>query len=147
MTTIYFDMDGTIADLYGVDNWLADLRAARARPYREAKPLVNMRRLGYLLNKLKNRGYRVGIVSWLAKVDFPGYGEKVAKTKQAWLKKHLSAVEWDEIVIVPYGVPKQNAVLFADDSILFDDEEKNRVNWTGTAYDVDNIIEILESLL
>jgi phosphoserine phosphatase len=26
---IYFDMDGTIADLYGVSGWLADLEAER----------------------------------------------------------------------------------------------------------------------
>ena len=39
---IFFDMDGTIADLYGVDGWLDDLRAERVRPYAEAKPLVNL---------------------------------------------------------------------------------------------------------
>ena len=30
---IYFDMDGTIADFYGVDGWLADLEAHNVRPY------------------------------------------------------------------------------------------------------------------
>lgn len=29
---IWFDMDGTIADLYGVENWLEDLRNEVARP-------------------------------------------------------------------------------------------------------------------
>ena len=32
---IYFDMDGTIADLYAVDGWLADLRSENVRPYRQ----------------------------------------------------------------------------------------------------------------
>ena len=39
---ICFDMDGTIADLYGVDGWLDDLINKSARPYEVAKPLVNL---------------------------------------------------------------------------------------------------------
>ena len=34
---IYFDMDGTIADLYGVDNWLEMLINEDATPYRVAR--------------------------------------------------------------------------------------------------------------
>ena len=59
--------------------------------------------------------------------------------------RHLHSVHWDEVVIVPYGTPKQAVVEFAT-GILFDDEIPNRTNWTGTAYDVDNIIEILKGL-
>ena len=33
MRTIWFDMDGTIANLYGVDNWLDKLHASDASPY------------------------------------------------------------------------------------------------------------------
>ena len=33
MTTIYFDMDGTIADLYGVSGWLEMLLAHDPAPY------------------------------------------------------------------------------------------------------------------
>ena len=40
--TIWFDMDGTIADLYGVDGWLDNLINEDTRPYDIAKPLVNM---------------------------------------------------------------------------------------------------------
>ena len=37
-TTIFFDMDGTIADLYGVENWLDYLIASDVLPYEIAKP-------------------------------------------------------------------------------------------------------------
>ena len=33
---ICFDMDGTIANLYGVENWLAYLVAEDVKPYKEA---------------------------------------------------------------------------------------------------------------
>lgn len=142
---IYFDMDGTIANLYGVENWLDSLIAEQTKPYREAKPLVNMRKLAHMLNELQKNGYTLGIVSWLSKCGTPAYNERVTETKLNWLKRHLGSVHFDEIHIVKYGTPKSTVVDFSD-GILFDDEQPNRTEWTGTAYDVENILEILGGL-
>ena len=49
---ICFDMDGTIADLYGVDNWLEKLRSEDVSPYRDAEPIYNMEVLATVLNIL-----------------------------------------------------------------------------------------------
>ena len=87
---IYFDMDGTIADLYGVENWLDCLIAGQTKPYREAKPLVNMRQLAKLLNTLQAQGWKIGVISWLSKSGSDEYGDRVAKTKEKWLAKHKS---------------------------------------------------------
>ena len=48
--TIYFDMDGTIANLYAVENWLPKLRNEDASPYTDAEPLVRLATLARLLN-------------------------------------------------------------------------------------------------
>lgn len=143
-TTIYFDMDGTIADLYSVPNWLPLLRAYDPKPYAEAKPLVNLNSLARILNRLQRQGFRIGIISWLSKTSTPEYDAKVTAAKEKWLAKHLSSVDFDEIHIVPYGVPKQNFATAND--ILFDDEAKNRENWIGKAFNVDSIIEILKGM-
>lgn len=143
---IYFDMDGTIAGLYQVEGWLNNLINKQTRPYREAKSLVDMRKLGKVLNTLQAEGYHIGIVSWLSKNGSEEYNERVTTTKINWLKTHLGAVEFDEIKIVKYGTPKQEIVNFPE-GILFDDEEPNRNNWKGTAFDVDNILEILANLI
>ena len=143
---IYFDMDGTIADLYGVNGWLNSLIASETKPYREAKPLVNMRKLGKLLNTLQEQGYHIGIVSWLSKSGTDDYNVKVTKAKWTWLAKHLSAVQFDEIRIVPYGMPKSTVVDFPD-GLLFDDEKPNRDEWVGQACDVNNILETLDTLV
>ena len=66
--TLYFDMDGTIADLYGVSGWLNDLDAFRTRPYDEAKCMHNMSALARAIHRAQSRGYRVGIISWLPRV-------------------------------------------------------------------------------
>ena len=142
---IYFDMDGTIADLYGVEGWLNDLESENERPYATAKPLIRMSALARVLNRLQKEGYTIGIVSWLSKGGSDDYNEKVAYAKQKWLKQHLASVNFDEINIVKYGTPKSTAVNIQG-GILFDDEEKNRAEWNGTAFDVDNIIEILKAL-
>ena len=143
--TINFDMDGTIADLYSNPNWLPLLRAYDPTPYETAKPLVRLNTLARKLNALQKAGYRIAVISWLSKESTPAYDEAVTATKMAWLKKHLPSVEWDEIHIVPYGTPKQ---MFCKNplDVLFDDEERNRANWTGRAYDVQNIMEILREI-
>ena len=145
-TTIYFDMDGTIANLYQVEGWLNNLINGQTKPYREAKSMVNMRTLGRVLNALKENGYEIGIVSWLSKNGNDDYNARVTKTKIDWLARHLGAVEFDEIHIVKYGTPKET-VVNNPFGILFDDEKPNRENWLGNAYDVQNILEILSALL
>lgn len=142
---ICFDLDGTLADLYGVENWLEMLINKDETPYKIAKTLVNMNSLARILNILQKKGYEIGIISWLAKGSNKEYDEKVTKAKKFWLKKHLSSVKWNFIEIVKYGTDK-NIVCENADSILFDDETKNRTNWNGKAFDVDNILGVLKGL-
>jgi hypothetical protein len=139
-------MDGTLADLYGVDGWLDNLIAKETRPYDEAKPLLNLSLLARYLNRLQRMGYKIGIISWLAKNSNIQFDEAVTVSKMKWLNKHLASVQFDEINIVPYGTPKSN---FSNESsdILFDDEAPNREAWNGTAYTEKFIIETLKALL
>lgn len=142
--TINFDMDGTIADLYGVENWLDYLIAENPFPYENACPLLRLSALARRLNALQKQGYELAIISWLSKNGSDAYNAIVAEAKKEWLKKHLPSVAWDKIIIVPYGTPKENYCNSPFD-VLFDDEERNRTNWTGKAFDVDNIMEILRN--
>ena len=142
MKTINFDMDGTLANLYGVENWLSDLTNSNPRPYVVAKPLLNMSALARVLNRLKKSGYKINIISWLSKNSTAEYDKAVTLAKRQWLSKHLKSVSFDNIYIVPYGTPKQTI----SSGILFDDEKPNRDNWIGQAFDVDSILDILKGL-
>ena len=139
---INFDMDGTIADLYGVSNWLEDLLHEDVRPYVEARPLVNLQALARVLNRLIRAGYEVNIISWTSRGGSEEYNEAVRQAKIKWLRQHLASVHFSEIIIIPYGTPKE---LFAD-GILFDDEEHNRTSWGEGAYTEKEIFEILKNL-
>lgn len=143
--TIYLDLDGTVADLYSVEGWLADLEAKRTRPYDEAKPMHNMSQLARALNKAQKNGIQICVISWLSKTATEDYNKAVTKAKHKWLKKHLKSVHFDEIIIVPYGTPKSSV---ADGfGILFDDEERNRNEWSkGRAYPPEKIFEILKKI-
>lgn len=143
--TIWFDMDGTIADLYAVDGWLDMLIDGDPTPYKVAKPMVNMSVLARYLNRLQKQGYNIGIISWLSKSGTNEYNMQVAEVKRKWLKKHLRSVNFDEINIVNYGRCKDN-FRKSENDILFDDEARNRNEWCGRAFDVNNILEVLRSI-
>lgn len=146
--SIFFDMDGTIANFYGVEGWLDCLMNSDPKPYKEAKPLVNMNVLARTLNALQKDGYTIGIISWLSKSGTPQFNEIVTKVKKEWLNRHLKSVQWDEIHIIPYGTPK-SSVVSIHGGYLFDDEKPNRNEWRedgGMAFNEDVIIETLKEL-
>lgn len=139
---INFDMDGTLADFYGVENWLEYLMNKDAYPYIAAKPLVNMSILARYLNRLQRNGYEINIISWLSKNSNEEFDKIVTEAKKKWLKKHLPSVNWNKITIVAYGVNKSTL----GNGILFDDEEPNRNTWGEGAYDVHNILGVLKEI-
>ena len=143
MKWIWFDMDGTIADLYKVEGWLESLQAEDVRPYAEAVPMLNFSRFARLLNRLRAEGWKIGIISWTAKFGSETYNLAVEIAKRAWLARHLPSVEWDEIKVVRYGTDK---LMATGGGILFDDEIGNRSAWGEGAYTPDKIFEILREL-
>ena len=136
---IWLDMDGTIANLYGVENWLEKLNAFDESPYTEAKPLVRMATLARLLNNKQRKGYKIGIISALSKNSTADYDNRVMNAKKEWLAKHLASVKFDEIKFVPYTFRKNDANNGND--ILFDDEARHLEAWTGKAIPAKSILE------
>lgn len=145
---LVFDMDGTIADLYGVQGWLEDLRNENPRPYEMAKPMYDMETLGYILEILKAQGWKVVVTSWLAKESTREYDEMVRRAKREWLARYQFPV--DEIHLVKYGTTKANCTRkLGGYQILVDDNETVRKGWTlgETINANENIIEKLVDLL
>ena len=146
--TLVFDMDGTIANLYKVENWLEDLRSYNPRPYIVAEPMYDMMELAELLNELKEIGYRVAVTSWLSKESTKAYDELVRQAKKDWLAKYN--FPYDEIHLVAYGTTKANCTRKNGGfQILVDDNAKVRKGWTlGNTIDAnENILEELKKLL
>lgn len=148
---ICFDMDGTLADLYGCPNWLDRLREFDPTPYIEAKPMLPLKTLARHLNRLQNNGHKLVIISWLSKESTPEYDEAVRQAKRRWLAQHLPSVVWDEIHLVKYGTPKHfvgSTPCSTCGGLLFDDSQPVRRLWGkyGKAYTEEDILSVLRDL-
>lgn len=128
LPTIWLDMDGTIADLYAVENWLTLLRNEDTTPYKIAKPLLTVQQIEWLKGYIKQGG-KIGVISWTSKTGTREYNREVRATKKEWLNKHLP-LEYTEIHIVKYGTNKARFGKIGD--ILVDDENQNLINFRKT---------------
>ena len=145
---LVFDMDGTIANLYGVTGWLEDLHKENTRPYEIAEPLYNMDELKEVLELLKIRGWKIVVTTWLSKNGTAEYNKATTKAKKEWLAKY--SFPYDEIHCVKYGTTKANCTRKkADFQILIDDNKKVRDGWTlGTTVNAQHdIMKFLKALV
>ena len=146
--TIVFDMDGTIADFYGVKGWLDYLIAEDTTPYEIAKPLYDMVALANLLNILKADGWKVVVTTWLAKGGTKEYNNRTRKAKLNWLKKYN--FPYDEIHLVKYGTTKANCTRkIGGYQVLVDDNATVRKGWTlgHTINANENIVKEIKKLV
>jgi hypothetical protein len=126
--TLVFDLDGTIVNLYGYCNWLELLRSENALPYEQAEPLYDMVALNSTLCALKEKGWRIVVVSWLSKESSADYDKAVRRAKIGWLDKY--EFPYDEIHLVKYGTTKASCVRnISGLKILIDDNERIRRGW------------------
>ena len=145
---IVFDMDGTLANFYGVENWLDMIRSGNATPYKIAEPLYDIDTLNIIFDMLRALGYRIAITSWLAKNSTREFDTQVRNAKYSWIKK--VGLEVDEIHIVKYGTPKADVTRKNNCfQILVDDEDNNLDMWDlGTTIDAKkNVVNQLLQLI
>lgn len=149
---VCFDMDGTVADLYGVNGWLEMLREENPKPYELAKPMWNMSELAEVLGELQKQGIEIRIITWLSMNSSEEYKEKTRQAKIEWLEKQ--GFPYNNFHGVAYGTTKANAIRkyleFGEQAILIDDNAKVREGWNmGATIDptTQNIIEMLKALI
>ena len=146
--TLVFDMDGTIADLYKVENWLSDLRSYNPRPYEVARPMYDMDTMASVLVALQNQGWKIVVTTWLSKDSTKAYDEMVSKAKLDWLAKHN--FPFDEIHLVSYGTPKSTCTEHLGGiQFLFDDNAEVRKEWESKVnrFSVDATHNIMDKLV
>ena len=146
--TLVFDMDGTIADFYGVANWLEYLENADTTPYEVALPLYDMEYLNALLTILKKQGWYIVVTTWLAKGGTKEYNDRTRKAKLEWLETYN--FPYDEIHLVKYGTTKANCTRkIGGFQILVDDNEEVRKGWNlgDTINAKENILKEIEKLV
>ena len=134
MKSIWFDMDGTIADLYKVEGWFSKLRSNDWSVYSECAPRHNYQRINAAVEVLIENGWQVGVITWASKGI--GWGkdlDKIAEVKFDWLCKFFPALADGKFACIPYGYSKAD---FAEEmdrcyevAYLVDDNKEVRQEW------------------
>lgn len=123
-------MDGTIADLYGVPNWLKMIKEENPEPFILAKPMCNMEKLRDVLIKLiVHHEWQIRIITWLPKDASQEYKNAVRAAKREWLRRHNFPCAY--VHMVTYGRTKADCIRKKSaEAILIDDNTKVRNGWS-----------------
>lgn len=124
--TVYLDMDGTIANLYGIENWLPRLRAEDKTIFLECEPMISEKEL---LNKFPTENFEMKILSMTPLNATENYCLNVINQKNEWLNKYFPSIT--KRIYKPYGHNKN--LKNSENAILIDDSEPIRNSWRGTA--------------
>lgn len=143
---LFFDMDGTLANFYGVPNWLECLMQEDATPYKVAERLAWTENLDRLLSLAQAQGHTVNILSWLSKSGSNEFMEEITLAKKEWLTINFPSVCWNSISCIAYGVRKADWKTQETD-MLFDDELPNLEAWGNGAFHPSQMVKVLENLL
>lgn len=104
---IFFDMDGTIADLYNEENWLSRLQNEQKGLFRNLKPMHDKDKLTKIFNDLVELGFEIEVITWTPKNVSQDYIKIVEQEKKEWIQEHFPIIK--NIHCLNYGVPKQKA--------------------------------------
>lgn len=123
---VYLDMDGTIADLYNINEWLPRLRACDETIFLECKPLITE---DALLAYFPASMYAIKILSMTPLGASDEYCKNVEAQKDAWLDKYFPKLT--KRIYRKYGHNKN--LRNSENAILIDDSEPIRNSWRGKA--------------
>lgn len=140
--TIYFDLDGTIADLYGFNDWLTYLQNEQTTPYSEAGLLVDGEQLRNFLAAGRAAGVLFGVISWGAKNASNDYQKAIRRAKIEWLKENDLLQYFDELHIIKYGTPKNRAAKNRTGVLIDDELQRWNVEKLVDANDFHNILNV-----
>lgn len=133
--TIWFDMDGTLYDLYGMYNWLDLLECGQyAQAFGAGRPLYDLQHLRRILHGLRFAGWTVGVITWAPmgleeeSADF----FNVYQAKFDWIKANLPELA-PLFHCIPYGKSKLDFLIesgmLEHINYLIDDNAEVRRDW------------------
>ena len=125
-TVVYLDMDGTIFDLYGQENWLAELKAGNEKIFSGDRRIVTEEELRKIFPENE---YDVRILTMTPLGATEDYCLKVINEKNKWLDKYFPSIE--KRIFKKYGHNKN--LRGSKNAILVDDSEPIRNSWRGVA--------------
>ena len=144
MSTIWFDLDGTLYDLYNQPSWLEMLNNENGKVYSCGNSLVDVSEFSLIVTELKKQGYKFGVITWLSRDCSRKYGNSIRYHKLKWLNETFPNL-FDVVHIVKYGTDKSKFVTSEND-ILFDDDENVCEQWENSGHKCYRLLDSRNSL-
>lgn len=134
MKSIWFDMDGTIAELYKVEGWLVSLREGDWNVYAECEPRTHAERIRSAVEALVAHGWQVGVITWASKgIDWGKDLDAIRDVKFNWLCENFPEIADGRFACIPYGYSKAQFLEEMGDNYslayLVDDNREVRAEW------------------
>lgn len=125
---VYLDMDGTIANLYKINNWLERLQREDKTIFLECEKMVSQEKLFEIFPK---KSYEIIILSMTPKNCSEDYHKQVASQKNKWLDKNFPLL--NKRIYLKYGYNKN--LKNSKNAILIDDSKAIRDTYKGITID------------
>ena len=133
MNTIWFDMDGTIYELYRIPNWLERVREMDTSVFSDGFPRNDYDRIDIAVEALIEQGWQVGVITWAPKGATMDEINEVSEVKFNWLCKFFPALANGKFACIPYGESKAQFLIDMGEArtlnILVDDNKYVRADW------------------
>lgn len=124
MRKLYLDMDGTIADLYSINNWLDRLQSEDKTIFLECKPMITQEKLFQMFGE-----FEIVILSMTPKDCSKEYHNQVIEQKNQWLDIYFPNIQ--KRIYQKYGHNKN--LKNCGNALLIDDNELIRKCYKGVA--------------
>lgn len=151
--TVYFDLDGTLFNLYGKKDWLSRLHSEDETVFQSENDkdffFENNANFFRIIKELMNKGVVFEVITWLPMGASKEYELKCTKIKKLWVTQKLPFIK--KTTCLSYGIPKQT-VTNADktDKILIDDSKEVCEKWntekSHKSYNVNKDFTALKAL-
>lgn len=123
---VLLDLDGTIADLYGEENWLDRLHKEDSEIFKNCKPLITQETLESYYPRDK---YEIRVCTMTPKNASASYHKNVIDQKNQWLNEYFPHLT--KRIFLPYGNDKN--IGKSENYILVDDSKEVRKTFKGLA--------------
>lgn len=137
MASIWFDLDGTLYELYKMPNWLERLEKRDWNVFIDGEPRKHHERIREAIKALQAKGWIVGCITWGSRgISKEEELQEIAEKKKKFLAKYFPEL-LENFYCLPYGASKALPIMrnpcyirpSKQVNYLVDDNKIVRKNW------------------
>lgn len=144
MASIWFDLDGTLYELYKIPNWLERIEKKDWNVFIDGEPRKHHERIQEAIKALQAKGWKVGCITWSSKAVEGRDIHDIAEKKKEFVEKYFPEL-LENFHCLPYGCSKAALIRYSygrgskreteGPNYLVDDNKDVRRDWREVGKD------------